>query len=135
MNHIAGRYRPTINNYKWIQNKTPHLCQITSQKYERTVLSTLLYYRGYVDSKIIRYANEISQVQYKPTQDTKKKSDMLLEYASIYPNSVIYYNLSDMLLHVDSYSAHILFPNVRSFTAGNFFLINCYPPKPSKPIP
>ena len=60
---------------------------------------------------------------------------MILDYDHTYPNAVIRYYSSDMVLHVDSDADYIVFINVCSFTSGMFSLSNCTPNKPYKPIP
>ena len=57
---------------------------------------------------------------------------MILYYDSTYPNAVIQNNNSDIVLHVDSDDAYIVFPNVCSHTVGHLFLRIFPPPKPSK---
>ena len=61
----------------------------------------MLYYAQSVDPTMIRAVNDISRVQPKPTRDTKKNTRMLLDYAATYPNAIIQYKASNMVLHVD----------------------------------
>ena len=47
---------------------------------------------------------------------------MLLDYMATYPNSLIYYKASDMVLHVDSDAEYITMSGARSCYAGYFYL-------------
>ena len=58
---------------------------------------------------------------------------MLLDYASTYPNAVIKYHASDIVLHVDSDTSYLVIPYARSFTDGIFLLSNWTPPNPTQP--
>ena len=58
---------------------------------------------------------------------------MLLDYASTYPNAVIQYHDSDIVLHVDSDTSYLVIPYARSFTAGIFLLSNWTPPNLTQP--
>ena len=71
---------------------------------------------------MLQAINEISGVKSKPTKDTGTKTSMLLDYSATYPNSVIQYHASYLVLHVDSDAAYLTIPEVRSFYAGNFYL-------------
>ena len=64
-------------------------------------MGTLLNYVHSMDPTMLHAVNEISQIQSKYTEDTNKKAEMLLDYVSAYPNSVIRYHASDMVLHVN----------------------------------
>ena len=60
---------------------------------------------------------------------------MLLDYAYTYPNSVIQYYSSEMVLNIDSVAAYLVFTNARSGATGNFTLSNWHSPKTSKTKP
>ena len=74
-------------------------------------------------------------VQSKPTRDIKIKSTMLQDYAATYPNEVISYKYSNMVLHVDSYAAYLTMTETRSCYSGHFYLRNWPPPRQVKYIP
>jgi len=65
-----------------------------------------------------------------PTQKTMKKIKQLLDYAATYPNAVIRYYASDMILHAESDAAYLVLPKARSRIAGYFYLSS--KPKTSK---
>ena len=60
---------------------------------------------------------------------------MLLDYAATYPNVVIRYKVSNMVLHVDSDLAYITMPEARSCYDGNFYLSDWPLPRPVKITP
>ena len=69
---------------------------------------------------MLKAINEILQVQSRPTRDTAEKERMLLDYASTYPDAILCYKSSDMVLYLDSYAAYPTIPEARSYYAGHF---------------
>ena len=65
----------------------------------------------------------------------RRKARMLLDCAETYPNTIIRYKSSDMVLHVDSDAAYITMLEAISFYAGHFYLRYFPSPKPIKPNP
>ena len=57
-----------------------------------------------------------------------------MDYAATYPNSIIRYYASDMILHIESDAAYLVLPNARSRVAGHFYL-SSHPPAQGKPSP
>ena len=49
---------------------------------------------------------------------------MLLDYAETYPNEVICYKASNMVLHVDSDMVYLTIPEATRFYDGNFYINN-----------
>ena len=47
-----------------------------------------------------------------------------MDYAATYPNAVIRYHVSDMILHVDTDAAYLVLPKARSRIAGHYYLSN-----------
>ena len=60
---------------------------------------------------------------------------MLLDYAATYPNAIIHYKDSNMVLHMDSDAAYITMLEARSCYDGNFYLSDYTSPKSMKPNP
>ena len=60
---------------------------------------------------------------------------MLLDYAENYPNAILRYKYSNMVLHVNSDAEYIIIPEARSCYAGHFYLIDWPSPSPIKPNP
>jgi len=102
-------------------------------KYVQKCVGALLYYARAVDPCILPAINEISGQQAKPTEQTMEACTMLLDYVAMYPDAIIRYHASDMVLHVDSDAAYLVLPNERSRYAGHFFLGDTPPPPPTKP--
>ena len=74
-------------------------------------------------------------MQYKPTNSTTTKSSVLLDYTAKYPNAVIQYHTSDMVLHVDSYAAYLTIMEDWSFYNINFYLGDWTSPQPVRTSP
>ena len=83
---------------------------------------SLLFYARAVDPSMLVALNEIATKQAKPTEDTQRKLQHLLDYVATHPNAVIRYHKSDMVLHVDSDAAYLVLPEARSRMAGHYFL-------------
>ena len=66
--------------------------------------------------------NEISGAQNKATQQTRKATDELLDYAATYPDTKIRFFASDMVLYVESDAAYLVQPNAKSRVAGFYYL-------------
>ena len=50
------------------------------------------------------------------------KVNMLMDYMATYPNSVICYYASDMIMHVDSDAAYLVVLGAKSRIAGYYYL-------------
>ena len=98
-------------------------------------MGNMLYYCRSVDPTMLQPINKILRVKSKPTRDTEEKARILLDYAETYPNTIIQYKASDMVLHVDSDAAYLTMPEERSCYAGHFYLSDCPSPNPIKPNP
>ena len=78
-----------------------------------------------MDPTILLSLNEISQVKFKPTGDTKKTSDTLLDYSSTHKNAIKFYHFIYILIHVNSDTVYIVSPmqivtRMRFFSATGF---------------
>ena len=82
----------------------------------------MLYQARVVDPFSLIALTEIGTQQSKPTQATKKKTEMLLDYCATYPNTKIRYYASDMILHVDSDAAYLVVAGAKSRVAGHYYL-------------
>ena len=79
------------------------------------IVGTMLYYTWSVDPTMLRKINGILRVQPRPTWDTEEKARMLLDYAATYPNKILRYKASDMVLHVDSDAEYLTIPEEKYF--------------------
>ena len=80
----------------------------------QSIVGTMLYYARSADPTMLRAINEILRVQSRPTRDTEEKARMLLDYASTYPNAILRYKDSDMVLDVDSDATYLTMPKAQS---------------------
>jgi hypothetical protein len=60
--------------------------------------------------------------QAAPITDTIAKTDMLMDYLHTYPNVVIHYYASDMILKITSDAAYLVQPKARSCAAVHYHL-------------
>ena len=65
--------------------------------------------------------NDTSSQQAQPTENTRAKTQKLMDYAATYPDAYIRYYASDMILHVDSDAAYLVLPKARSRIAGYYY--------------
>ena len=109
-------------------------------KFVQSTTGSLLYYSRAVDPTILPALNEIATSQARPTENTRKKVQWLLDFVATYPNAKIRFYKSDMILYVDSDAAYLVLPNARSRFAGHFYLSNhvnnptTFAPQPNGPI-
>ena len=82
----------------------------------------MLYYATALDSAILTAINDIGITQAKPTEYTREECQQILDYAATYPNLVIRYYTSNMILHIDSNTAYLVLSNAKSQIAGFFYL-------------
>ena len=77
--------------------------------------------------------NELSAEQANPTQNTLPKITQLLNCAATYPNAILRFHTSGMVLHADSDAAYLVMPKARSGIAGYFYMNDhpevVFPPK------
>ena len=71
-------------------------------KYVQAVSRTLFYYTIVVDTTIITALSSIVTKKAKPMQETFKKVKQLLDYCTTQEEEIITYNMSKMILAVQS---------------------------------
>ena len=89
----------------------------------QAIAGTFLYYSE-IDPCIKPALNEISATQAKPTEDTKLKADMLMDYIHTYPDAVLRFHASDMVLTMETDAAYLVLPQARSRAAAWFIFGN-----------
>ena len=62
--------------------------------------------------------------QYKPTQQTKEKCQILMDCLATYPDAYIRYHASDIKLHIYMDTAYFFLPKARSRIAYFYHLTN-----------
>ena len=110
-------------------DSSPHIDN-KDTKFIQSFVVTLLYCARSIGMNMFHSINEISQVQSKPKMDNLAKSRILLGYASIYPNDVLYYHFSKIILHINSDASKLFIPEARSFYAVHFYLSDGQQDKP-----
>ena len=102
-------------------------------KFIQTVVGIFLYYARALDPTMLCALNEISRIWVRSTKDTLAKSKCFIYYAATYPNAIIRYHASKIVLHIDSDAAYLVMPEARSVYAGHFYLSNWPRDKPNLP--
>ena len=96
----------------------------------QSAIGSLLYYARALDATMLPTLNQLGAEQAHPTENTKVKLQQLMDYANTYPNAVLRFHASDMVLHIDSDAAYLVLPKARSRVAGYFRLLNQTPKSP-----
>ena len=112
-----------------------NLLDKNSTKRIQYIVGIMLYYARSIDPTMLGAINEILRVQSRPTQDTSEKAIMILDYAATYPNDILRYKASDIVLYVHSDAAYLTMPDSRSCYAGHSYLSDWPSPSPIKPNP
>jgi hypothetical protein len=94
------------------------------KKYIQEVIGTLLYYARCVDSTMLPALGSLATQQANPTQNTKKLTHQLLDYAATHPDAIITYRASDMVLAGHSDASYLSETKARSRAGGHFFMSN-----------
>ena len=80
-----------------------------------------------MDFTMLTALNDIGTTQAKPTENTKQECQQLMDYAATYPELIIQFYTSDMVLHVDSDIVYLVLPNVKSRVVGYYYLTSIQP--------
>ena len=92
--------------------------------YVQSLIGSLLYHARALDASLLPALNSIGAQQNKPTQKVKEKCKRLLDYVATYPNPILRFYASDMILTSESDAAYLVLPKARSRAAGFFYLHN-----------
>ena len=71
----------------------------------QSIARSCLYYGQAIDRTILTALNDIGSQQAKPTENKKIDTDWLLDYCHTYPDTVLLFRASDIVLYVDSDAA------------------------------
>jgi len=88
----------------------------------QSINGTFMYYGRACDPCILPTLNEIATEQASPTTDTVARAKMLMDYLHTYPEGVIRYHASDMILKITSDAAYLVQPKARSRAAVHYHL-------------
>ena len=119
------------------------LVSTAKQKRIQQVIRSLLFCARDVGPTPLPALNDLTAEQTQSTIKIDKAVSKLLDYMSTFPNAVIHYSASEMVLHIDFDASYLSFPHARSCAAGHYFLSTkspnphlppSTPPKPNDPI-
>jgi hypothetical protein len=102
-------------------DNTPAL-DLKDTKFVQEVLGTLLYYGRAVDCTMITAIGSIATHQASATQATLESITQLLDYCATYPDAIIRFRASDMILYVESDASYLCESKARSRAAGYHYL-------------
>ena len=122
--YIAIQYGKSNTQQYATSEDTSPLLSPQGTKYIQSGVGALLYYARAIDASILPALNSIGTQQAQPTEKTKENLQHLLDYVATYPNVILRYYASDMILKVDSDAAYLVLPKARSRIAGYFRLEN-----------
>jgi hypothetical protein len=94
------------------------------KKIIQEVISTFLYYAQCVDSAMLAALGSIATQQANSTENTMKKLQQFLDYASTHPNVIVTYHTSDIVLAGCSNASCLSKLKACSWAAGHFFMSN-----------
>ena len=119
--HIPIQYATkNTRQYATATDTSPHLTPL-EKTYIQSVTGIHLYYGHAIDHTIITALNELSE-QAQPTQNTKAKYQLLIEYVHTFPNAYTRYYTGDMILHIDRDDAYFVGLKECRRVAGYFHL-------------
>ena len=75
---------------------------------------SLLYYAHAIDGNMSPALNTICTGQATHTKKSLDKYKVMLDYTAIYPSTFIIYHASDVVLYVNSDTAYLVMPKIRS---------------------
>jgi hypothetical protein len=134
--YTAQKYGPGAQ-YAPDEEETSPLDAANVKKLQQ-VLGVLLFYARMVDNTLLVDVNLLSAQQSTATESTMTKLTTLLNYCATYPDAVIRYKASDMILHIVSDASYLSASGSRSRLGGYFYLSNmpvAMPPMATDPTP
>ena len=87
------------------------------------IIGKLLYYTREVDNTRLVPLSTMA-TRNDPTKQDEKNLHQFLDYMATYPNAVVIFHASDMILCADTESSYLNEPEARSCDPGCFFLGN-----------
>ena len=123
MKYIQQVYGEKGPKYIHQPDDSPLLNAVEQKRIER-VVGALLYYAIAQDNTYLPAVCDISREQKHATKRTLEKVDRLLAYAAKYPNNLLEFKRSDMILKAYSDGSYQSLPDSRSMAGGFFFCGN-----------
>lgn len=90
------------------------------------IIGLFYYYARVVDPTMMVALGELASMQTlgTATEQVAKNMVWFLNYTSMYPNAMLLYRASNMVLHVDSNASYLLIVKAQSSVNGHFYLCN-----------
>jgi hypothetical protein len=104
------------------KESTAPLLDKKGKRFVQQVCGKLLFLGRAVDSTLLCPVSAIASQSAKPTTDTLKHTEQLLDYLATQEEAVLTYNASDMILAGHSDASYLSEPEARSRAGGHFFL-------------
>ena len=123
MLYVQQVYGATGPTYAHEPDESP-LLDAHAQKRTERIVGALLYYAIAQDNTYLPAVCDIAREQKHATQNTLKKVERLLGYAAKYPNNILEFKRSDMILKAYSDGSYQSLPDSRSMAGGFFFCGN-----------
>ena len=95
---------------KLTQSMIVHYSTTPENKFVQQVVGSFLYYARAVDPTILMALSDIATQQNKPTENTKKRVEQLLDYMATHPMTKIRFRASDMILNIHSDASYLSAP-------------------------
>jgi hypothetical protein len=118
--HVKPAYGATKQYAETIDTSPP--LSKEDKKYVQEVVGTFLYYAQFVNSTMLTALGSIATQQANPTKNTMIKVKQFLDYASTYPDAVVTYQASDMVLGAHGDASYLSEANACSRAGGHFFM-------------
>ncbi len=94
------------------------------KKFIQEVIGTFLYYAQCVYNTMLAALGSIATQQANSTNNTMKKVQQILDYASTHPDAIAMYCTSDMVIAVHSNASCLSKSKARSWVGRHFFMSN-----------
>jgi hypothetical protein len=107
--------------YATQESKTP-LLDDKAKRFIQQVCSNFLFLGRAFDSTLLCPISTIALQSSKPTEDTMRQTQQLLDYPAMQEDAVLSYLTSNMVLAVHSNASYLSKPKARSQASGHFFL-------------
>ena len=88
------------------------------------IVGTFLYYARAIDNTMLVALTDVSAAQTKATEHTLQATVRILNYAATYPEAILTYTRSNMILHVHTDASCLSAPKARSRRAAYHFMSN-----------
>mmetsp|Transcript_31451 Transcript_31451/g.45873 ORF Transcript_31451/g.45873 Transcript_31451/m.45873 type:complete len:130 (-) Transcript_31451:661-1050(-) len=101
------------------EDTTPYLDDFGKKQIQQ-VIGTLLFYACTVDPTLLMAINVIAAKQTSPTEKMAKALTHLLNYCATFPNVVVRYKASGMVLHIHSDALYMSAEEAHGRACGHF---------------